>query len=112
MDVQSKTFTPSRILFECYASLRHQPSFPTRRSSDLSTFPLGVSGNSSRNTYPVGTMYSGNSRCSPRRSSLPLARSEEHTSELQSLTKVVCRLLLDKNNAGSPLHGRVRRWLG
>src|SRR5437016_10269911 len=26
----------------------------------------------------------------------PLGRSEEHTSELQSLTKLVCRLLLEK----------------
>src|SRR5437016_11773235 len=26
------------------------------------------------------------------------SRSEEHTSELQSLTKLVCRLLLQKNN--------------
>src|SRR5262249_61846876 len=26
----------------------------------------------------------------------PLARSEEHTSELQSLTNIVCRLLLEK----------------
>src|SRR5258706_7341017 len=26
------------------------------------------------------------------------SRSEEHTSELQSLTNLVCRLLLDKNN--------------
>ena len=27
------------------------------------------------------------------------ARSEEHTSELQSLTKLVCRLLLEKKNS-------------
>src|SRR5258706_6732724 len=27
-------------------------------------------------------------------------RSEEHTSELQSLTNLVCRLLLEKNNQG------------
>src|SRR5438309_5400670 len=30
------------------------------------------------------------------RSSLPLARSEEHTSELQSQFHLVCRLLLEK----------------
>src|SRR5437016_7963646 len=29
---------------------------------------------------------------------LARARSEEHTSELQSLTKLVCRLLLEKKN--------------
>src|SRR5438046_3370828 len=28
----------------------------------------------------------------------PVARSEEHTSELQSLTNLVCRLLLEKKN--------------
>src|SRR5438093_7667798 len=31
-------------------------------------------------------------------SSLRLVRSEEHTSELQSLTNLVCRLLLEKKN--------------
>src|SRR5258706_12907881 len=30
------------------------------------------------------------------KSNLPLSRSEEHTSELQSLTNLVCRLLLEK----------------
>src|SRR5438046_6302260 len=29
---------------------------------------------------------------------LPIQRSEEHTSELQSLTNLVCRLLLEKKN--------------
>src|SRR5438093_8572030 len=31
-----------------------------------------------------------------------LARSEEHTSELQSLTNLVCRLLLEKKKRGKP----------
>src|SRR5438046_3910228 len=30
------------------------------------------------------------------------ARSEEHTSELQSLTNLVCRLLLEKKNQRNP----------
>src|SRR2546425_9725319 len=29
-------------------------------------------------------------------------RSEEHTSELQSLAYIVCRLLLEKKNSGTP----------
>src|SRR5438093_8489523 len=33
-------------------------------------------------------------------------RSEEHTSELQSLTKLVCRLLLEKNTRVRPLPQR------
>src|SRR5437016_10266266 len=32
------------------------------------------------------------------RSGCPARRSEEHTSELQSLTNLVCRLLLEKKN--------------
>src|SRR5438093_2183172 len=32
------------------------------------------------------------------------ARSEEHTSELQSLTNLVCRLLLEKKKKKSRLH--------
>src|SRR5205814_8009808 len=39
-----------------------------------------------------------------------LARSEEHTSELQSLRHLVCRLLLEKKNGNSilprPAHSR------
>src|ERR1019366_4456795 len=34
-------------------------------------------------------------------------RSEEHTSELQSLTNIVCRLLLEKNNEDIPLSTRT-----
>src|ERR1019366_10410097 len=33
-----------------------------------------------------------------RLSASPVARSEEHTSELQSLTNLVCRLLLEKKS--------------
>src|SRR5206468_4824275 len=40
----------------------------------------------------------------PRRKSLP--RSEEHTSELQSRSELVCRLLLEKKKKVSGRHGR------
>src|SRR5256885_3520890 len=46
----------------------------------------------------------------------PRARSEEHTSELQSPCNLVCRLLLEKNKT-EPSHGRTlvscraTRWL-
>src|SRR5438093_2262018 len=33
-------------------------------------------------------------------------RSEEHTSELQSLTNLVCRLLLEKKKTNTPHHHR------
>ena len=35
-------------------------------------------------------------RCAPKIAIIRLMRSEEHTSELQSLTNLVCRLLLEK----------------
>src|SRR5262249_60098504 len=38
------------------------------------------------------------SRQTPSTSGAMPARSEEHTSELQSLTNIVCRLLLEKKN--------------
>src|SRR2546430_7746572 len=51
-------------------------------------------------------------RCAPRENSVPglrgerrapgLRRSEEHTSELQSQSNLVCRLLLEKNTALTP----------
>src|ERR1019366_241762 len=37
-------------------------------------------------------------------SDLRRSRSEEHTSELQSLTNIVCRLLLEKKNCASILY--------
>src|SRR5256885_7550097 len=36
------------------------------------------------------------------------ARSEEHTSELQSPCNLVCRLLLEKKKAQTILHTRIR----
>src|SRR5437016_9994511 len=36
-------------------------------------------------------------------------RSEEHTSELQSLTNLVCRLLLEKKKQAATGAGRTRR---
>src|SRR5687767_15752332 len=39
---------------------------------------------------------------SPARAAAPLLRSEEHTSELQSLAYLVCRLLLEKKKDGEP----------
>src|SRR5436853_2247200 len=35
---------------------------------------------------------------------LPACRSEEHTSELQSLRHLVCRLLLEKKKKNTPLN--------
>src|SRR5260221_3697454 len=37
-------------------------------------------------------------------------RSEEHTSELQSHSDLVCRLLPDKKKTERDCNGRMRRW--
>src|SRR2546425_8235551 len=44
-----------------------------------------------------------------RRSSVPAGRSEEHTSELQSLAYLVCRLLLEKKKKDQHDHLTPRR---
>src|SRR3712207_7256814 len=55
----------------------------------------------SRSTKPARSCR----RCarSPRRCATASARSEEHTSELQSRQYLVCRLLLEKNKKENPL---------
>src|SRR5260221_9831548 len=45
-------------------------------------------------------------RRTPRAAKRP-ARSEEHTSELQSHSDLVCRLLLEKKNSASPRSSRL-----
>src|SRR5437660_8984738 len=84
----------------------HLPSFPTRRSSDLertlvtppagAKFPIVP-----RPAHLVEGSGSFDSSSATRvtfdpRSEATVARSEEHTSELQSRGHLVCRLLLEK----------------
>src|SRR5205823_9523207 len=100
-----------------FVSLRALPPFPTRRSSDLLLAPDPVQAaegrvdrrpgsdqvfgqrDLDRGRWPGRGRYpriaatravQGQGRDVPRR------RSEEHTSELQSLAYLVCRLLLEK----------------
>src|SRR5262249_61899213 len=87
----------SVFFFKCRGPPRVLHSFPTRRSSDLRRFADRLEGRqlSKRNEGRF---------VAPRRQSLGIhgkraaldRRSEEHTSELQSLTNLVCRLLLEK----------------
>src|SRR5699024_12557547 len=96
-----------------YRSHRVLLSFPTRRSSDLlglgrdgGLIGRGVSGLGGGHRVPSSggaprgaPSHSGDqsSRLGSRLLTLP-ARSEEHTSELQSRFDLVCRLLLEKKN--------------
>src|SRR5205823_12397353 len=85
----------SSFLFPSYLPPRDLHSFPTRRSSDLSAlrlFPPGleVALDLARVLLQVLRV--------DREPVLRAVRSEEHTSELQSLAYLVCRLLLEKKN--------------
>src|SRR5690606_41496482 len=77
-------------------------SFPTRRSSDLSSRSFAGSRCTrcgSGASRPVGASRRRLERC-PAATPPGGTRSEEHTSELQSREKLVCRLLLEKKNSG------------
>src|SRR5207302_8708650 len=100
--------------FYCYRTPRALPSFPTRRSSDLRFTPaipppfdmmngrIAATSISIPNAQP-GVPAAGVFLAGASKRALPVwpvadpkARSEEHTSELQSRENLVCRLLLEK----------------
>src|SRR5437016_11555816 len=88
------------FFFYCNDVHRNLHSFPTRRSSDLRSGARDRARASESGDDPA--LDDACHRCGCR-ASRPLgeaperdARSEEHTSELQSLTKLVCRFLLEK----------------
>src|SRR5438094_5399661 len=78
--------------FHCCGSHRDLHSFPTRRSSDLA---LGVENAFALDLGRMRGQYRDDER---------VARSEEHTSELQSPYDLVCRLLLEKKNKRDNIH--------
>src|SRR5205823_11536703 len=82
----------SVFFFYCFGVHRDLHSFPTRRSSDLD--PDHRSGTSTCRSVP----WPGAERTRIVPPAAVTRRSEEHTSELQSLAYLVCRLLLEKKN--------------
>src|SRR5205814_9811775 len=91
------------LSFFFYLSGAHRDlhSFPTRRSSDLG--PGSPTSSASTPTAPWSPAIRW-AASAPTNSDWPIPRplprrkhrSEEHTSELQSLRHLVCRLLLEK----------------
>src|SRR5205085_11729019 len=102
----------------CAAALRHPHSFPTRRSSDLHPFAIAaIADLGGRGAVPqvaaggpgdrVEVALGGVRRQLAERTAAVgqrpdlldevgrIGRSEEHTSELQSQSNLVCRLLLE-----------------
>src|SRR5262249_57747016 len=99
-----------RLFRKLPPALRHPPSFPTRRSSDLD-HGHGLRGQQPaarqrRGAEPlqhaVAAFETGRNAERHHRCGHHRKRSEEHTSELQSLTNLVCRLLLEKKNTDTP----------
>src|SRR5688500_20353717 len=84
--------SPSLVSFLCF---HHDIlSFPTRRSSDLDDQRRDVADDAFvmlRREFDAGPVAALHQKLVPHR-----ARSEEHTSELQSPCNLVCRLLLEK----------------
>src|SRR5690348_18383990 len=89
------------FFFYSYGHHRDLHSFPTRRSSDLSTNEF-VGQSRTAAIVRCGTVRRRSEGPAVDRGSLPRStagpsdRSEEHTSELQSPVHLVCRLLLEK----------------
>src|SRR5205823_7278939 len=103
------------FFFYSYRHHRDLHSFPTRRSSDLikkaEAFAVvlvvladvshhereGCAHANAPRQNGKGEQHCGESQI-PEGVHVPRHRSEEHTSELQSLAYLVCRLLLEKKN--------------
>src|SRR5690606_41597331 len=81
------------FFFCCTVHPRDLHSFPTRRSSDLAVPPPAPAA-------PADARPSPPPRAPPAEA---MARSEEHTSELQSRENLVCRLLLEKKKKDKDL---------
>src|SRR2546430_17699711 len=85
------------LLFFFFLMIRRPPRstlFPTRRSSDLKRIDLLRA--APRHDGPLSAAHG------LARNQLAGVRSEEHTSELQSQSNIVCRLLLEKKKERPP----------
>src|SRR5205814_8846585 len=102
-------------VFPHHARLPYLHSFPTRRSSDLGHAGKWLEDQLSAEGVPGVFVWSHGEN----RSSLSVAdhesggtpsaesRSEEHTTELQSLRHLVCRLLPEKKNTVLTHKGQI-----
>src|SRR5207249_10230544 len=106
--------TVSRVVapffcLHCAGDHRDLHSFPTRRSSDLAKTLLvdhrwARVGSSNLNVSSLLGNYELDLLAECNQLAAALARSEEHTSELQSRFDLVCRLLLEKKNNKTARH--------
>src|SRR5690606_40768313 len=90
--------------FVCHGVLRHLHSFPPRRSSDLAPVRRDHANIVVGQIIGILPHQRNDVLAHDRDRRVPVGiednlRSEEHTSELQSREKLVCRLLLEKKKA-------------
>src|SRR5438093_6379884 len=109
----SRSLSP---LFERHAPPLALHSFPTRRSSDLGCRFGSQQVIVNRRDLDAAFQELGHDRIDlgAEQYEVMTKRSEEHTSELQSLTNLVCRLLLEKKKPSPrlrlyPSHADGRR---
>src|SRR5690606_40920184 len=95
----------------CHGHHRALHSFPTRRSSDLFLLTLyimiGIAVVVS--AILVYTLVRFRERGQAAAGAAGTARSEEHTSELQSRENLVCRLLLEKKKKKKTVNAKTRK---
>src|SRR5205823_12781762 len=91
--VHTLTLVIFSFFFHSYVPHRDLHSFPTRRSSDLARAGAHHRDGKARARNGRGRLRA-NQQCG--HATGHHSRSEEHTSELQSLAYLVCRLLLEK----------------
>src|SRR5438046_7635462 len=91
----------SSSLFRRALHPRCHRSDPPRPSSDLAPADRLASGDTRRR---AADRRRGRPRTRPTKATVAGGRSEEHTSELQSLTNLVCRLLLEKKKQNKSRH--------
>src|SRR5688572_31722054 len=100
----------------CYRDHRDLHSFPTRRSSDLAKVKVSpaagdgkiyfVNGEGNCAVVRAANKFEVLATNSPNEATLSTPRSEEHTSELQSQSNLVCRLLLEQKTSPHRTHSR------
>src|SRR5258706_9477837 len=83
------------VLFFFFSSRRRHTRLVSDWSSDVCSSDLAAFGEVQRDVGD-GVLGRGAQHHAPRHAEQLHLRSEEHTSELQSLTNLVCRLLLEK----------------
>src|SRR5690606_40430121 len=85
--------------FSSQASRKSSSMFPRSQARSFAPFVYFASAARLRSAIVLTSLRSRSFHCSSERVSSPpigVARSEEHTSELQSRENLVCRLLLEK----------------